>query len=155
MNAKSAGRPKLPDDVAKRHPLNMKCTAKLRAQLMAAAEISGRNLSAEVEYRLEQSFLPDDVLIGSVQTQALLKAMSGAIEVAERATGKDWNEDPQTAGLVHQITEPLLPNDYTNPPMDHVAVARTIIIEALKFGDFDAKTISQVEALIEAKKSRG
>ena len=148
MNAKSAGRPKLPDDVAKRHPLNMKCTAKLRAQLLAAAEISGRNLSAEVEYRLEQSFLPDDVLVGTEQTQALLKAMSGAIEVAERATGKDWHEDPKTAGLVHQITEPLLPNDYTNPPMDHVAVARAIILEALRFGDFDKMTKTNVQKLI-------
>ena len=155
MNAKLPGRPRLPSEIAKRHPLNMKCTAKLRAQLITAAEISGRNISAEVEYRLEASFLPNDVLIGTEQTQALLQAIGGAIQVAEQATGADWHEAPETAGLVYQVTEPLLPNGDSDTPTDHVAVARAIIIEALRFGDFDAKTISQVEASIRAKKSRG
>ena len=95
MNAKLPGRPRLPSEIAKRHPLNMKCTAKLRAQLITAAEISGRNISAEVEYRLEASFLPNDVLIGTEQTQALLQAIGGAIQVAEQATGADWHEAPR------------------------------------------------------------
>ena len=151
MNAKLPGRPRLPDEIAKRHPLNMKCTAKLRAQLMAAAEISGRNISAEVEYRLEDSFLPNDILTGTEQTQALLSAIAGAIQVAEQAMGTDWHEDSATAGLVYQVTEPLLPNDYTHPPTDHVAVSRAVIMSALSFGDFDDNTRTMVQKLIGAE----
>ena len=43
----------------KRHPLNMRTTAKLRLQMEAAAEKSGRSLAQEVEYRLEASLLWD------------------------------------------------------------------------------------------------
>jgi hypothetical protein len=40
----------------KRVPLNMKTTEEVRAKLERAAAASGRSLTAEVEYRLEQSF---------------------------------------------------------------------------------------------------
>jgi hypothetical protein len=45
----------------KRHPLNMRTTAELRAKIEAAAAASGRSLVQEVEYRLERSFLADEV----------------------------------------------------------------------------------------------
>ena len=51
MNAAKRGRPRLGANLVKRHPLNMKATFALRAQLEAAAELSGRSLSLEVEDR--------------------------------------------------------------------------------------------------------
>src|SRR4051812_43730635 len=45
----------------KRVPLNMKTTEEIRAKLEEAAAASGRSLTAEVEYRLEQSFVQKEL----------------------------------------------------------------------------------------------
>lgn len=50
------GRRPLPPGMAKKIPLNMRTTQKIRDKLEWAAEQSGRSLTHEVEYRLEQSF---------------------------------------------------------------------------------------------------
>ena len=49
------------NDSRKRFPLNMRTTSAVRARLEAAARASGRSLAAEVEYRLERSFVIEDV----------------------------------------------------------------------------------------------
>ena len=46
----------------KRQPLNMRTTDALRSKLDAAVKISGRSLCAEVEFRVESSFLEDSII---------------------------------------------------------------------------------------------
>lgn len=46
----------------KLHPLNMRTTREMRAQLEAAATASGRSLTREVEHRLELSFHRESIV---------------------------------------------------------------------------------------------
>lgn len=52
----SRGRPKLPDDRAKRFPLSARTTLALKERMSQAAHQSGRSLAQEIELRLERSF---------------------------------------------------------------------------------------------------
>jgi hypothetical protein len=47
----------------KRYPLNMRTTRELRDRIEAAAHASGRSLVQEVEYRLEQSFQEEELMV--------------------------------------------------------------------------------------------
>lgn len=51
----------------KRYPLNMRTTFELRRNLEAAATASGRSLAQEAEYRLERSFLSQQVLFDAME----------------------------------------------------------------------------------------
>jgi len=48
--------------MGKRRPLNMRTTDALRSKLDAAVKVSGRSLCAEVEFRVESSFLEDSII---------------------------------------------------------------------------------------------
>lgn len=64
---------------AKRHPLNMRTTKELREALEHAASRSGRSLVQEVEFRLEQSFLAQDLtsrLLGGGDHADLLRLIT-------------------------------------------------------------------------------
>jgi TraY domain len=74
-----------PRGQAKRHPLNMRTTEAIRRQLEQAAEVSGRSLAQEVEYRLEQSFNVarenelTSVLLGGDDNAKLLQLIASAV----------------------------------------------------------------------------
>jgi hypothetical protein len=57
------GRPALPPDAGKRHPLGIRTTRQLKDLLENAANSSGRSVAAEIEHRLERSFAPPDPLL--------------------------------------------------------------------------------------------
>ena len=61
----------------KRYPLNMRTTLELRQKIEDAAELSGRSLVQEVEYRLEASF----------QREQEEKMIQAAAEAAAKTTG--------------------------------------------------------------------
>lgn len=46
----------------KKSPMNMRTTPELRSKLDAAVKFSGRSMCAEVEFRVEKSFIEDDVI---------------------------------------------------------------------------------------------
>ena len=52
---KARGRPALPAEQVKRHSVGIRTTRKLKDYLLRAANLSGRSLAQEVEYRLERS----------------------------------------------------------------------------------------------------
>ncbi len=54
-------RAKLPPGEGKRTPLNMRTTRELRERLEREAADSGRSLAQEVEFRLERSFMIDEM----------------------------------------------------------------------------------------------
>jgi hypothetical protein len=53
------GRPPLPDDEAKRHPLILRTTKGLMDELAKASKASGRSLTEEIEFRLARSLAED------------------------------------------------------------------------------------------------
>src|SRR5689334_17347519 len=79
---------------ARRAALNMKTTEAIRQKLEDAAKRSGRTLTHEVEYRLEQSFNQD--LVGDSPTALVLRAAGDAIRLYEQITGRRWEEDDTT-----------------------------------------------------------
>jgi uncharacterized protein (DUF1778 family) len=65
------------DGKGKRYPLNTRTTAEVRALLMAAAKLSGRSMTQEVEHRLQRSFEDDRIEAMSKQIEdiaAMLRA---------------------------------------------------------------------------------
>jgi len=150
MNAAKRGRPRLPDHVAKRQPLNMKTTLGLRSQLATAAEISGRTLSHEVEYRLAESFLPNEIVFGSEETQALLKAMAAVVQVVEASTGKPWNEDEDTAALASDHISRILPWPNGETVASDDAIARAVIAGMLDWGLFENETKEAIIKILDA-----
>jgi hypothetical protein len=148
MNTTKRGRPRLSSEVAKRHPLNMKTTKRIRSQLETAAKISGRTLSLEVEHRLAESFIPSDVVFGSDDTQALLRAIAGVVQVAENATGKSWTEDGETADLAYMAITRILPKADGRAVTSDAFVAKSVIVEMLSRAELDEKTCKKIEKLI-------
>jgi hypothetical protein len=148
MSETKRGRPRLSSEVAKRHPLNMKTTKTLRSQLETAAEITGRTLSHEVEVRLAESFLPSDVIFGSDDTQALLRAIAGVVQVVESATGKAWTKDGETADLAYMAITRILPSEDGTAVTSDASVAKAVIIGMLSRAELDDKTCKKIENLI-------
>src|SRR4051794_23489929 len=59
---KLAGRPVTTAKEGEKATLGIRASASLKEQLLSAAEVTGRSLSAEAEFRLERSFLFDRLL---------------------------------------------------------------------------------------------
>ena len=79
--ARKRGRPTLPADDVKRHPLGLRTTRRLKDQLTQASADSGRSIAQEIEFRLERSFDKDDGL-GDPRTAALLRTLAGTVKIA-------------------------------------------------------------------------
>jgi hypothetical protein len=59
--ARRRGRPRLPAEQGKRHPIAIRTTKELKERLERASAASGRSLAQEMEFRLERSFEVQDV----------------------------------------------------------------------------------------------
>lgn len=94
---------KLPEGEGKRVPLNMRTTREIRDRLEQAAEQSGRSLAQEVEERLGQSFIQNDLISamsGGERLATLLTMISIVLKTTKDEDGKLWNEDPVVANIV-------------------------------------------------------
>jgi hypothetical protein len=97
------GRPALAPGEGKRHPVGIRTTEELKAQIEAAALMSGRSVAAEIEHRLERSFRDDgwldaalDAAYGSRNAGVLMllgRVMRDASAFAEATTLPDWLDD--------------------------------------------------------------
>jgi hypothetical protein len=56
------GRPRKPDEEAKREQMSFRTTPVMRDKILASAEASGRSIAQELEFRIERSFRDDDVI---------------------------------------------------------------------------------------------
>jgi hypothetical protein len=91
------GRPTLPSDEAKRHSLGIRTTKKIKDALQRAAELSGRSVAQEIEFRIEQSFDVEKAY-GGPETQKVLRTLAGVTRDDEwtrswfgrRAVFADW-----------------------------------------------------------------
>jgi len=70
------GRPTLPPDEAKRHSLGIRTTKKIKDALQRAADLSGRSVAQEIEFRIEQSFDVEKAY-GGPETQKVLRTLAG------------------------------------------------------------------------------
>jgi Arc-like DNA binding domain len=87
----------------KLHPLNMRTTQEVREWIERSAAASGRSLSAEVEARLERSFIEEQIIGGRrLSWLAHVMAMQFATAAMTRALAKGlgpiegdaWLDDP-------------------------------------------------------------
>ena len=93
-------RAKLPPGEGKRVPLNMRTTREVREKLEKAAADSGRSLTQQVEYQIEQFQRGDDheqavLRMFGLDPDSFLawRCLSDAISKIEQQTGKSWRED--------------------------------------------------------------
>ncbi len=119
------------DGTGKRVPILARVTPTVREDLEAAAGVSGRSLSLEIETRLQASFDQDEIkaeMRGTIAaleerlasmkereaalwpdeaTRLLGKAFSMALETAQHVFGTSWRESPAVveivAGVVRQV----------------------------------------------------
>ena len=137
---RARGRPLLPPSKGKRNQLVFRVTNEMRARLEAAAEVSGRSLSHEMETRLERSFWEEDKTyesFGGRDKHRLMKWLALSIHVAEGITEKSWRKDRKTAlfavaamSELLQMNVPLRPRDDIHEELANnmgKEIARTLV----------------------------
>jgi hypothetical protein len=77
--ARRRGRPPLAPEEGKRYPLGIRTTKALRDALLSASRASGRSLAQEIEFRLERSFVVQDVADGIYPLIARLSDQIGEL----------------------------------------------------------------------------
>ena len=93
------GRPPKGPYEDKRKTLSTRITSNLRTRLEEAAEETGRSLSQEIEFRLEQSFKDDEAVheaLGGKHVYALMRLLGSAVLIIETGTDKRWRDDRAT-----------------------------------------------------------
>lgn len=104
--AKIVGRPSKGED-AKRSPIALRTTKRLKDELEASAAASGRSLAQEVEARLQGSF-GQNTLIPPPHTADFISKVIAAISRIERDTGKLWTQDLNAFTAVESAVSVLL-----------------------------------------------
>lgn len=129
------GRPKLPAEQGKRHPLNIRTTRELKDLLRRAANSSGRSVAQEIEVRLEHSFRDEaraELFLAAVYGRQLAAVLDLLGHAARSAIGHaaiegDWLADPaacaRARGAVIKVATGLCPQ--TGPAAAEVVGAET------------------------------
>jgi hypothetical protein len=94
----------------KRYPLNMRTTHELRLNLERYARASGRSLVQEVEFRLEKSFLYEEMafFLGEApdETADLLRLILACVTSTEfKYRHKSWRDDPAVAQHLSELLQ--------------------------------------------------
>ncbi len=113
------GRPPLRPKQRKRNNVTIRFRDDLKSKVQKAGEDNGRSLSEEIEARLEQSFVGDDVIhhmLGfDLSSMMALRGLADAIAQIERRAGKSWREDwiarEQVGAAFEAILEIFGPQD--------------------------------------------
>ena len=98
---KARGRPALPPEKGKRHAVGIRTTKELKDLLQRAADLSGRSLAQEIEYRLEASFQTEDTF-GGPRTAALLRSLGAAAQLWKGGAADAWLDDPRARRSIFQ-----------------------------------------------------
>jgi len=88
--------------VDKRKTLSTRITSGLRDRLDKSADESGRSLSQEIEFRLEQSFRDEKALYREFGDKSLYMTMRWfalTLDEAQQITEKPWKKDKETFGI--------------------------------------------------------
>lgn len=82
--------------------LKLRFQERVRSRLEDAAKANGTSLNSEIVTRLDRS-LEDDARGGSHETNRFLFSLASQIAIAERDTGKSWQEDAETYWLARLL----------------------------------------------------
>lgn len=104
--AEKRGRPAT-GEKAKREVIAVRATQEFRAKIDRAAAASGRSMSQEIEYRLEQSFKEDEDL-GGVEQAEILRLTQTIMDHVSARMGRSWLEDATGAEIVASAVSRLL-----------------------------------------------
>lgn len=124
--AKLTGRPPLNPKAPKTVHISTRFPAELRERLLQAKAKSGRSLSEEIAYRLEQSFTEEPrsaAHFGGVKTRAVLFLIARALHHLRIVTGQSWLDHPFTfrhaAEAIAEVMGDFVPDgDPMIPPDD-------------------------------------
>lgn len=101
----------------KRWIMSIRTTADGRRRLVEAAEQSGRNLTEEIESRLQFSFHRDDS-VGGPANAAFIDLVGATLRDIEAAAGRSWRDDPETwsraRASILQLLDERAPNHRTS-----------------------------------------
>uniref|UniRef100_UPI00398C5087 TraY domain-containing protein n=1 Tax=Methylorubrum thiocyanatum TaxID=47958 RepID=UPI00398C5087 len=115
-----------PKGTGERISLSTRTTAAIRDRLEEAAQHSGRSLSQEMEFRLAESFMADDIVehstrlvrerelplvdnLGGPETFSLLEDIASLAAGVEADQGKRWFESPELRAQLFKVLEAALP----------------------------------------------
>jgi plasmid stability protein len=94
------GRPPLSPEQRKRNNVTLRLRDELKQQLEARADASGRSLSEEMEFRLENSLKYEHVAadiyrsFGGLENFAVARVLSEVTKALETTSGEDWRKNP-------------------------------------------------------------
>jgi hypothetical protein len=132
---KRIGRPTKPGTAGQRVSLGLRVMAETKRKLEAAAIKSGRSQSQEAEFRIEQSFLKEEVY-GGKELNGLLMLMVGAAEIIQARTGKSWSSDWDTFVMAQAAWKrlgvaagPLPPKEWREALLEASKASTTIHLE--------------------------
>ena len=116
---KRPGRPPRGEYVDKRKTLSTRITSELRDRLDKSADESGRSLSQEIEFRLEQSFRDEKALYREFGDKSLYMTMRWfalTLDEAQQFTEKPWKKDRETLGIAIKALYRMLGKGLPAPP---------------------------------------
>ena len=114
------GRPALKLGSPKRSSFNTRLRTEIKQQLEIEAQIAGRSLSEEIEFRLERS-LQQEADFGGRQLHGLLRLLVGAAEIIQARTGKSASDDWNTGLAVGRAWRRLIHDWLPRPPAEWIA----------------------------------
>jgi len=88
---KRRGRPPISPEQRKRNNVTLRLRDELKQKLEKGARATGRSLSEEMEFRLEQSSASDDEF-GGAEYRSIFQVLGAAAKFIERRTGKDFSD---------------------------------------------------------------
>ncbi len=127
----------------KRRTLTTRITDRTRKRLDKAAQATGRSLSQEIEFRLEQSFAEEKTQsfveavavrgvydsFGREDIFLVARLLSTAIQMIETRTGKIWMDDPEAHRQTQEAAIKVL--DAFRPPAGARSISTDLISEGL------------------------
>jgi hypothetical protein len=126
--------------------------------LEAAASGTGRSLSQEIEFRLEQSLREDADRVrfyGGADLDGLFKQIAGAIGIIEQTRGKRWRQDQKTfMCVIGAFKEVLAQIEGMRPPADPEDVSMVSELRAMAPDEPRPPEVSvpaQVEQIADSK----
>jgi hypothetical protein len=137
---KRRGRPNLPAGEGKRYALGLRTTKELRDLLQQAADLSGRSLAQEIEFRLERSFERERTLaelltasLGGERTSRHVQALAGIAcnlsVLSEQGSADAWLNDHKLFTLVRERWNNYL--DTFQPSTPNTRRGKKVAIELL------------------------
>jgi hypothetical protein len=143
---KARGRPALPPEKGKRHAVGIRTTREVKDLLQRAADLSGRSLAQEIEYRLEASFQTEDAF-GGPRTAALLRSLGAAARLWKGGAADAWLDDPRARRSIFQTWKQQLDVTHARLSEKEQSVPEVLLSEVRLFAQSNMSEAKQLAIL--------